>query len=230
MIDEIDHRLTSWIATVIDSTYEVTLSPPSINNKKPLVSVYLYDMKNAAIGSTAREIPVEITLSYLITVQSENPVESHKNLGHLLLAAKSLPDSDIEVGFPSLSPQFWQALGIFPLPHFSLSLPLAMARSVEPVPKIKTPPRIDVDSVSNITGLVLGPNEQPLQGVKVTDTHTKAVAYTDQKGLFSMATTAKSLHKFDCSVDAKGKQFSISIPMQKEHNAPIKIHLNTLEV
>lgn len=230
MIDEIDHRLKSWIATVIGSAYEVTLSPPSINNKKPLVSVYLYDMKNAAIGSTAREIPVEITLSYLITVQSENPAESHKSLGNLLLAAKSLSDSDIEVGFPSLPPQFWQALGIFPLPHFSLSLPLTMARSVEPVPKIKTPPRIDIDSITNTTGFVLGPNEQPIQGAKVTHTHTKVVAYTDKKGLFSMATNSKSLDEFNCSIEAKGKQFSISIPMQKEQNTPIKIHLNTLEV
>jgi len=226
MIDEIDHRLKEWVATVIDSKYEITFSPPSANESKPLVSVYLYDMENSVpgSGSTAREIPIEVTLSYLLTVHSENQAESHKILGNLLFAAKS--KTDFEVGFPSLPPHFWQALGIVPLPHFTLRLPLVFARDAAQAPTIKAPPSINIGSISNITGYVLGPRDHPIQGAKVTLTNTKTVACTDKKGLFSIAADSKSLHEFKCKIDAKGKQFSISIPMQKP---PIMIHLDNLE-
>ncbi len=228
MIAEIDHDLEEWIATVIDSKYKITFEHPGIRDNKPTVSVYLYQMENSIPRSVAREIPLEITLSYLLTVQSESQLDSHKNLGNLLFAAKSR--SDLEIGFPSLAADFWQALGIAPLPHFTLRLPLVMARNVGQVPTIKAPPRIDIDSITNIKGFVLGPSNQPIANAKVTLANIKTVAYTDNKGLFSIAADSKALHEFNCKIDAKGKQFSISVPMQKTQNAPITIHLDTLEV
>lgn len=105
-----------------------------------------------------------------------------------------------------------------------------MARNVGQTPTIKAPPRIDISSITNIKGFVFGPSNQPIANAKVTLTSTKTVAYTDNKGLFSIATDSKVLHEFNCKIDTKGKQFSVSVPMQKMQNAPITIHLDTLEV
>ena len=228
MINQIDCRLKEWIITVIDSKYDVSFEHPGKMGNNPMVSVYLYRMENSMPRSVAREIPLTITLSYLLTVQSENPLEAHQNLGNLLFAAKSR--SDFEVDFPSLPADFWQALGTPPLPHFSLRLPMIMPRKTQQLPKIKAPPRIEISSLTNIEGSVLGPADQPIPGAKITLTHSKTVTYTDNRGSFSIATDAKNLQEFNCKIDAKGKQFSISVPMKKNQSEPITIHLDTLEV
>lgn len=228
MIDEIDLRLKEWIATVIDNKYEVSFEHPGRTDNKPTVSVYLYSMENSMPRSVGREIPLEISLCYLLTVQSENLQESHQKLGNLLFAAKSR--SDFEVDFPCLPAAFWQAFGTPPLPHFSLRLPMIMVREIEQTPRIKTPPRIDLGSITNIKGFILGPSNHPIPGAKITLTDTKTFAYTNNSGLFSIAADTKSAHELNCKIDAKGKQFSISVPMQKTQNAPITIHLDTLEV
>ena len=228
MIDEIDQSLKEWVATVIDSKYEVSLEHPGITNNKPTVSLYLYSMDNSMPSSTARDIPLEITLSYLLTVQSENLLESHRFLGNLLFAAKNR--SDLEVDFSALPAEFWQSFGTPPLPHFCLRLPMVMPRKTEQIPKIKVPPRIDIGSITNIKGFILGPSNHPIPGAKITLDNAKTVAYSDNKGLFSIAADTKALHEFSCKIEAKGEQFSITVPMKKTQNAPITIHLDTLEV
>lgn len=228
MIDEIDHRLKEWIATVIDSKYDVSFEYPASGSNKPTVSVYLYQMENAVPRSAARDIPLEITLSYLLTVQSEDQPEAHRTLGNLLFAAKSR--SDLEVGFPALSADFWRALGIVPLPHFCLRLPLAMARVIEQTPRIKAPPSINVGSLTQLKGLILGPGNQPVAGAKITLAHSNTFTYADNSGSFSIAADSKSQRQLDCRIDAKGKQFSISVPIQKTQIPSVTIHLDTLEV
>ncbi|SEN41157.1 Pvc16 family protein [Nitrosomonas marina] len=230
MIDEIDRRLKEWIAMVIDGQLAITFEHPGTERNQPTVSVYLYDMEYSTPNSTTREIPVQISLSYLLTVQSDDQVESHKYLGKILYAAKS--QSDMEVGFPALPAQFWQAIGIAPLPHFSLHVPLMIMRETEHIPTIKAQPHIGISPVTQITGVVVGPSDQPIPGAKIMLPHSKTVAYTNNKGLFSIAADANLQRAFNCKIDAKGKQFSISVPMQqilKTPHTPFTIHLD-LEV
>ncbi len=230
MIDEIDRRLKEWIATVINSQLAITFEHPGTQQNQSAVSVYLYGMESSTSNSTTREIPVQIALSYLLTVQSDDQVESHKYLGKILYAAKS--QSDMEVGFPALPAQFWQAMGTAPLPHFSLHVPLVIPRETEHCPTIKARPHIGVSSIIQITGIVVGPLDQPIPDAKIILPHSKKVTYTDNKGLFSITADANSQRAFNCKIDAKGKQFSISVPMQqilKTPHVPFTIHLD-LEV
>lgn len=230
MIDEIDRRLKEWIAKVIDGKLAITFEHPRAELSQTTVSVYLYDMKYSTPNSTTREIPLQIALSYLLTVQSDDQIESHKYLGKILYAAKSRPD--MEVGFPALPAQFWQAIGIAPLPHFSLQVPLMIMREAEHVPTIKVQPHFDISSIIQITGVVVGPDDQPIPGAKILLPHSRTVAYTNNKGLFSIAADANLQRTFNCKIDAKGKQFSISVPMQQILNTPhepFTIHLD-LEV
>ncbi|SER47033.1 Protein of unknown function [Nitrosomonas sp. Nm51] len=230
MIDEIDRRLKEWIATVIDSRLAITFEHPGIERSQPTVSVYLYDMEYSTPNSKTREIPLQVSLSYLLTVQSDSQVESHQYLGKILYAAKS--QSDMEVGFPALPAQFWQAIGTVPLPHFSLHVPLMITREAEHCPTIKSQPKIDVSPITHITGVVVGPSDQPIPDAKVMLPHSKTVAYTDNKGLFSIAADANSQRTFNCKIDAKGKQFSVTVPKEqllKSPHTPFTIHLD-LEV
>ncbi len=230
MIDEIDCRLKEWIATVINGQLAITFEHPGTKQAQPAVSVYLYNMEYSAPNSATREIPLQIALSYLLTVPSDDQIESHKYLGKILYAAKS--QSDMEVGFPALPAPFWQAMGTVPLPHFSLHIPLMIPRERDRSPTIKTRPHIGISTITHITGIVVGPSDQPIPGAKIMLPHSRTVTYTDDKGLFSTTADANSQRTFNCKIDAKGKQFSISVPMQqilKTPHVPFTIHLD-LEV
>lgn len=228
MIDEIDLRLKDWIASVIDSNFQVSFEHPGKMENKPTVSVYLYSLDNSMPTSIAREISFQITLSYLLTVQSENQMESHQTLGKLLFAANER--TDFEVEFPDLPTGYWQSFGTEPLPYFIIRLLFVKARKAEQVPRIIEPPHIDIDTLTNIEGIVLGVNNQPITAAKITVDHTKTVTYTDRKGCFLIAADSKSLEKFNCKIDTQGKQFSISLPIQKTQHKPITIHLDNIEV
>ncbi len=228
MIDEIDHRLKEWITKVIDNDYEVSFEHPGTEDNKPIVSVYLYSMENSIPKSALRALPLEITLSYVLTVQSKDQLQAHQNLGNLLFAAKAR--SDLEVDFSALPANFWQAAGSPPLPYFILRLPLVMIRKTEPVPRIKVPPSVNISTLNSINGFILGPSNYPIPGAKITLTSTKTVSYTDNKGAFTITVDAKNLQELDCKIDAKGQQFSKIISVAKSQTAPITIHLDTLEV
>ena len=228
MIDEIDFRLKKWIATVIDSNFQVSFDHPGKIENKPTVSVYLFKMDNSMPTSVAREIPFQVNLSYLLTVQSENQMESHQTLGKLLFAAKE--QAGFEVDFHSLPSGYWQSFGTVPLPYFIIRLQLIKARKEEQVPKIQEPPRIDMGNLTSLEGIVLGSNNIPVSAAKITLDHWKTISYTDNNGCFSIATDSTSRKSFNCKIEAKGKQFSISIPFEEIQHKPIKIHLDTIEV
>lgn len=228
MIDEIDFRLKKWIATVIDSTFQVSFDHPGKIENKPTVSVYLFNLDNSMPASVAREIPFQVNLSYLLTVQSSNQMESHQTLGKLLFAAKD--QSDFEVGFHSLPSGFWRAFGTVPLPYFIIRLQLIKQRKEEQVPRIIEPPRIDIGNLTSLDGIVLGPNNIPIAAAKITLDHSKTIFYTDKNGCFSIATDLTSRKSFNCKIDAKGKKFSISVPFEETQYKPITIHLDTIEV
>ncbi|MFW5443966.1 MAG: hypothetical protein ACKE51_06645 [Methylococcaceae bacterium] len=228
MIDEIDFRLKEWIATVIDSNFQVSFEHPGKIDNQPTVSIYLYNLSNSLPTSVAREIPFQINLSYLLTVQSENHLEAHQMLGELLFSAKE--QTDFEVEFPSLPADYWQSFGTVPLPYFIIRLILVKARKSVQAPTIVEPPRVDIGTLISIDGVVLGADNIPVSAAKITEERTKIISYTDRNGCFSIATDSASRKKFDCKVDVKGKQFRVSIPIQKTKNKPITIHLDTIEV
>jgi len=228
MIDEIDFRLKKWIATVIDSNFQISFNHPGKMDDKPTVSVYLFNLDNSMPTSVAREIPFQVNLSYLLTVQSENLMESHQTLGKLLFAAKE--QTDFEVDFHSLPSEYWQSFGTVPLPYFIIRLQLIKVRNEEQVPRIQKPPRIDIGNLTNLGGIVLGSNNIPISAAKITLDHSKTISYTDKNGCFLIATDLTSQKSFNCKIDAKGKQFLISIPFAETQHEPITIHLDTFEV
>lgn len=228
MIDEVDHVLKKWIASVIDSKYEITFHAPQANAGQSAVIAYLYHMENDMPRSTAREIPLQIMLTYLLLVQTEDPLEAHRILGNLLFAAKAR--SDLEVDFPVLPATYWQAFGIPPAPYFCLRVPLRMDREQQQIPRVKSAPQINIASTQMIDGLILGPADIPIAGAKITLNNSNSIAYSNNNGLFSINADAKSKQNFNCLIHAKGKQFSISVPIPETQQAPLTIHLDNLEV
>lgn len=226
MINEIDFRLKNWAATIIGDQFDISFEHPRKIDNKSEVSIYLFALENAPTTSLAREIPMQMALSYLITVKADDQVMSHKLLGTLLLAAKS--SSDFEIGFPAFSPEFWLAFGVVPMPYFIIKVPLIIPRQLIPEPTIKLQPTINVSPIARLTGLVLGPTKVPIHGATVIVGTSKSL--TDKNGLFVIAVDTKNQHEFNCKVEVKGRQFSISLPLPEEPNMPVIIHLDALEV
>lgn len=229
MIDKLDRQLKAWISETIKQDTDISFAPPSLSSDKTIVSAYLYKLDNSLANSTARNIPFQITLCYLITVQSNNPIESHKLLGELLLAANER--SDINIDLSGFNADFWQSLNMPPQPHFVMKIPLTLTEQSNETPAIiKEPTIVDLGFIKNIKGLLLGPDKQPISGAKITSTSTNATVLTNNNGIFSITTGAKELKTFNCLIHTKGQQFSLSVPIKAEQNSPITIHLDTLEV
>lgn len=228
MIDDIDQKLKEWIITVIDGKFEVSFDHPGIQKTGSVVSIYLFNMENSIQrSSNARNIPQQLTLSYLLTVHTEDPIEGHRYLGDILYAAKS--HTDFEVEFLAVPSHFWQAFGTPPLPHFCIRVPVSMSREIENIPRIKMPPRVEIGSIIPIKGRILDPSSLPISDAKVTLINTKAVANTNAHGFFSILADERT-EALNFKIETKGRQFEKSFPVENIRNILITIHLNNLEV
>ncbi|MER0204861.1 MAG: hypothetical protein DU480_13650 [Nitrosomonas sp.] len=224
MIDVIDQKLKEWITTIIDGKFDVSFDHPGIQKGGSRVSIYLFSMENSIQRpSGARDIPLQITLCYLLTVHSEDQIEAHQYLGNLLFAAKS--HADFEVEFIALSSHLWQAFGTPPLPHFCVRVPISVPRTAENIPKVKLPPRVEMGLIMHVKGYILGPDNQPIPDAKVTLVNSKTVARTNVHGLFSISADART-KAVNFKIEAKGQQFEKTFPVENIRNTPLKIHLN----
>lgn len=229
MIEEIDYALKNWIATILDDHYQISFKAPGESPTQPTLTIYLYGMENGSTLSSVRNISFQVTLLYLVTVQSSDPIEDHEVLGKLLFAAKS--KSDLEVHCPMLPTDFWLALGAPPMPHFCIRHPLIVPRATKVTPKVKSQPQINLNSIATVEGFLYGPDRQPISGAKVISSKTRSVAFTDRSGKFIVSKKTSETNEFLCQVDAKGQSFQISVPLHEaKPNTPIIIQLDSLEV
>lgn len=229
MIDDIDQKLKEWVTTIIDGEFDVSFDHPGIKKTGSVVSIYLFNIENAIQrSSNARNIPMQLTLSYLLTVHTEDPIAGHRYLGDLLYAAKS--HTDYEVEFQPVSSLFWQAFGTPPLPHFCIRVQVSMSRETVDVPRIKIPPRVEIGSMISIKGCILDSgNQLPIPNAKVTLLNTKTMANTNTHGYFSISAD-ESAEVYNFIIEFKGRRFEKSFPGENIRNTLMTIHLNNLEV
>jgi hypothetical protein len=224
MIEEVDRKLKSWVATVLDGV-EVSLALPDRSMPGRGVSVYLVELADKPPLRNLKRPPLQFSLRYLVTTWAQKPEEAHALLGRLVLSALEM--SEFTVEFPVAG--LWTSLGTPPQPAFLLNVPLQKER---PEPKVGIVQQVIVRTspITSFHGVVLGPGDLPVAGAAVEIPDLRLVTTTDYKGHFLFPTVPSEPTAKVIEVRAKGRKLSITSDQNHpDDGAPIVVHLNLLE-
>lgn len=228
MIEEIDQRLSQWIASVLSSDIEVSLLPPGDMGDKKKVGLYLKDILPSVPNRGARRPPLQVLLRYLVTSWAKNPQEAHHLLGQLLFAAMEHPEYEVEL--EPIPPDIWRAFGICPMPAFMLCLPMRVERSQKPMRLVRSPIEVSKSGLESMEGMVMGPGDIPLTNARVDLTTHHLVARTDFKGRFMFPAVPTQPAKKKVCVTAREQKLFKEVEFTKAKQQPWIIYFDVLEV
>jgi hypothetical protein len=114
LINIVDKQLTDWLMEVAGKV-PVVLNPPSEITAKPLISLYLTEVRYAANRAESARLPVQLTLCYLISTLSESELDAHEMLIKIIVAAMDV--AEYETQLDPLPHSVWSAFGIAPRPY-----------------------------------------------------------------------------------------------------------------
>jgi hypothetical protein len=227
-----------------------------VSISKPTVNVYLYDIrenhdlrgtewfiKKDHNGIAARKkSPSRVNLSYLITVWTNDIVDEHRLLWHVLLTLFRYPELPDELlsgqlvgqqypirtttaqpdGLFNNPSEFWTALDneLKPSINYVITLPLDLDISFT-APLVKTkiidvkPPDAEAERLVQIAGVVhkAGKPGEGVPGAKVVAKEAGMTAETDGEGRYSFPKLTEGLHTFQVLVSGKKvREASVTIP------------------
>lgn len=138
MTKTIYNNLKNWIVNLLGNI-DVVPSPPSTEiTDKISVSLYLKNItKSRSTGSRPVKNNIQLTLSFLVTVNSKNMHDINNLITALTLSAIS--KEDIEIDFTGLSPSEWLSFGIVPRPSLLINVPLNCKTEVQDVKLVEKP-------------------------------------------------------------------------------------------
>jgi hypothetical protein len=228
VIDQGDQSVAEWVGSVLGGV-EVSFAPPAkANAEKAIVSAYLLDLSPASATADNRRTPSQqLQLRYLITTAAKDPFEAHRMLGELVFAA--MEHEAFQVDLEPLPPATWQALNLAPAPAFILRTQLIRPRA-QTERFVNQAVDLSASTVVSITGIVVGPGDQPIVNARVEYSATGAVTRTDNKGHFHLvATPPSSKASSQFLIQAKGREQSLSVKPKEMQNQPVVIHFDVLE-
>ena len=228
----------------------------SASVSKPTINIYLYDIReNHELratewvitkdnnGNATKKInPSRISLSYLITVWTNDIVDEHRLLWHVLLTLfryhklpeEILPKQLVEQKYPikaaaaqpdglfSNPADFWSALDneIKPSINYVITVPLDTDIAFT-APMVRTkvlevkPPEADAEHLVQITGMVYeaGKPTQGIPAAKVVAKEAGMTAMTDDQGSYSFPKITMGEHTFQVLVSGKKvREMPVTIP------------------
>ncbi len=226
MIDQTDQSLKDWVAGVI-SGIAVSFGVPAPAQSGSMVNVYLLEMIPTPLARTATRAPLQVMLRYLVTTWADSPEESHRLLGQLVFAALEKPE--FEVDPDPLPATTWAGLGTAPRPAFVIRVPLRMERPAPDVKLVRSLPSVQTTPLTNLIGLVLGPNDIPLADARVELVGLGRTTRTDRRGRFRFALVPDEPQKLHLLVGAKGRELSVQPTALPGGGEPLVIHFNLFD-
>ncbi len=222
MFDEADARLEAWTKGALKGV-EVSLSPPSDSAGKSSVSLYLMDVIPTQRSRGVRLPPVQAILRYLITTQAKDPMEAHRLLGKLMVAATDMPEFEMEK--EPLPPELWRSFGLHPRPAFILRVPFKYQKEEEQAKMVRFPLTMEKAPLVPLQGKILSTGNIPLVGAKVELPFFKLYTVTDADGVFRFPAVPSEPKNKDLKIRAKGREFSISTKQAERGSGKLVIQL-----
>lgn len=239
MIQEIDRELADWIQTRLGDVRVALEAPnPGLLNSlddttgaQLLIDLYLFNLAYQPAASSVPRLPLEITLSYLVTAWAQNPEEEHRAIGELMLAA--LEEPRFEIGRFQLEKEpwlskLWLPLQLVPRPAFVLSLPLTKERPYAPAPLVRSVPVVHTSPTQPLRGKLLGPEEIPIAGADVLLPTLQRRTQTDRRGEFVFERVPTHPEIKQLHLRARGRSYVIDLDPTAQRQDPLLIHLRDL--
>ena len=225
MLDLTDERLSTWIGTTVGNA-TVTLTLPAEAPSGEGVNLYLLSFANCPPARTNERPPLQIMLRYLITTWAATPQKAHQMLGDLAFAAMST--SEFTVDLDPLSAELWLALKLTPRPAFIFSLPVRQERPKARVDYVRSALTVKAEPMSQLVGRVIGPGDLPIVGARVEIPNLQLFNYTDVNGQFRFLGLPGTGGKRELRIQAKGRQFDVTVDAPSDAAKPIVIQFDPL--
>lgn len=227
MIEETDRQLVEWVETVVGGV-EVRLGAPVAGTKGAGVGLYLLDLLHTPPSRNSRRLSLQVSLRYLVTTRSEDPMQAHQLLGDLVFAAMESADLEVELEPPPV--QLWQAFQLPPQPCFMLRVPIRLDRRVPEGGRITQPVELRHLPLVPLTGQVLGPGDVPVANAAVELPELRLATRTDIKGRFVFGAVPAGPSARHVRIRARGHETSTEVSLDGGAREPLTIHFHGLEV
>jgi len=208
MIDQIDERLKTWVASIVGDV-PVAFTPPREAQADPVVHLYLMKIVPVLANPDPNRLPRQVKLCYLIVVRAADPAAAHKLLGELIFAA--LDSTEFEIDYEALPPETWLALGAELQPAFVIQVPFNRERPASTTQVVRVPMVTRATSITSLQGVVLGPKDLPLQGVLVELPGLRQYQRTDSRGRFRFPTVPVDPPTKLLRVSGKGHELDVNV-------------------
>ncbi len=117
------NAVKEWIITILGDIDVVPLLPSDSISHNRYVSLYLKEIiKSQSTGSRPVKHLIQLTLSYMITVKSDNIHDANNCIASLAVSA--MTKENMELDLKGVSPSEWVAMGITSCPVLLINLPL----------------------------------------------------------------------------------------------------------
>ncbi|MFF5174631.1 carboxypeptidase-like regulatory domain-containing protein [Micromonospora sp. NPDC000089] len=174
-------ELAAWLADAAGA--DVPVGPPVDGGPDAGLTLWPLALRPArqTRGTGAPE-PYRLTVRYLVSAGSPAALAG---LDRVLAAAAAAgePELVLEAGDPAL----WRAFGVPPRPAVLVDVPAQLTRAVPPAPPVLHPLRLRQLAMRDLTGRVVGPQEQPLAAMRVELVGTPYATETDPAGRFRLS-------------------------------------------
>jgi hypothetical protein len=207
VIEQADKQLKEWVAEVLDGV-DASFGPPSDSRSGRGVSLYLIDLVEKPPPRTTKRPPLQLSLRYLVTTWATEPEDAHRLLGKLVFDAMARPEFDVELD--PLAPSVWAALQCAPRGSFVLRVPLRKDQPEIPVKPVLRPLRVQSSQIASLSGVVLGPGDEPVVRARVELPALEISTQTDLNGRFEFPFVPSDPPIRRLMVRAKGRQISVS--------------------
>lgn len=228
MFDAADEEVGRWVREILpDAELRLTPPPPAQQGDSPLVYLYLTELRTASAVRQDRRPPLTVGLCYLVAVGSQDPLQAHRWLGQLLFAA--MENKRFEVDLQNLTHDTWRAFGLVPQPAFLLRFPFSLDRPHE-FQRVTQQPTVRPVPAVPFTGILLGPDEVPIAGARVTLAELGLTSTTDNDGRFRFAAVAPNSQPKRLRIQARGLEMeTLAVPIPDRVSAPAIIRFTQLE-
>lgn len=218
MIDQIDQQLREWAQKTLDASAAVVLTPPNASLNGPAVNLYLLELGADPPLRGSKRAPLQLALCYLVTVWDEEPEKAHRLLGQLVFAA--MDHAEFEVEFDAVPIAAWVSFGVAPRPSFLLKVPLRQERATSPAPRVAAPLDVVGSPMTQLYGILLGPNKIALAGARVELPALQRSTQTDSKGRFRFNGIAAEPSVQQLRINAKGEILEVGVQQPTSEDEP----------
>jgi hypothetical protein len=226
MIDQVDQRLSQWVATIVEDV-PVTFAIPKDAQPGRGVSLYLCDMAGRPAARSERRPPLQILVRYVVSAWAEQAETAHRIVGELMFAA--MQQAEFEVPAEAVAPGLWRALGVPPRPAFLLGVLLRRERPEARATLVRQPLVLGASPLGNLSGRVVGPGALPVPGARVEVPSLQRSTRTDADGRFRFGALPIEPPITRVDVSAKGRRISIDPRAAVASGEPLTIELQPTE-